>query len=681
MLKEFGLTDTESEVYLFLSKYGASKGTEIAKQTKKDKAQIYNALKNLVTKGLAESTLESPVRYTPVAFESIVESAIKAKQEEAARIQNTKQELLEYWKKIKKQKNDLLIEKFVVIEGRQKIYSKISLMASQTKSQMSAITSVKELFLADQFGVYEKFPANPKTPPLEFRLLTELTKQNLSNIKSALELISKKGINISCRSNEYGQKTLPRMLIQDDQETLFFITPKPTPNTIDSDELCMWTNCKDIVKTFRGIFDELWLNSTDMEEKIAEIQTGIPTSKTCIITDSEIASKKYFEELKSAKGEICATLSSQGLIDFSQEIKLLWNNENQELKMRILAPITNENQTYAQLLMKDFEVRHIPLGYQESVIIDGKTFFEFGISVEKPGERQFKNTLFTNDVGQIRKNIAMFDYLWRTAQSPSTANLELASKPPNLAPKDDLSNDALPRTIKKMKDAEFIPDKQPIILTEKDVIDKMINAPAAIIDNVDKGVVMTYGVNCQAIVHPPKNLNLPDLLFHIYHLQKHSTFGAEDVLIIHPWLETPVGKAYVLSALLTDNPKAVDFWRKVNANSPAEHNVQLLEENELEVRVHGSTLFVGWTKPIRIFPTLEIPPSCLLIEGYGKLKTNSYSLVIPSGYKLKTEGNYFDAFVTFLHQSTKYSGPGTDGTFGREIIMEFYPPKYNKGLA
>jgi hypothetical protein len=100
-----------------------------------------------------------------------------------------------------------------------------------------------------------------------------------------------------------------------------------------------------------------------------------------------------------------------------------------------------------------------------------------------------------------------------------------------------------------------------------------------------------------------------------------------------------------------------------------------VNENELEVRVHGCTLFVGWTKPIQIDPVRAIPPSCLLIEGYGKLKTSSYSVVIPSGYTLKTEGNHFDAFVTFLHQSSKYSGPGTEGAFGREVIMEFYPPR------
>jgi hypothetical protein len=38
------------------------------------------------------------------------------------------------------------------------------------------------------------------------------------------------------------------------------------------------------------------------------------------------------------------------------------------------------------------------------------------------------------------------------------------------------------------------------------------------------------------------------------------------------------------------------------------------------------------------------------------------------------EANFFDAFVTFIHPASKYSGPGTDGIFTRDLIMTKYPP-------
>ena len=63
-----------------------------------------------------------------------------------------------------------------------------------------------------------------------------------------------------------------------------------------------------------------------------------------------------------------------------------------------------------------------------------------------------------------------------------------------------------------------------------------------------------------------------------------------------------------------------------------------------------------------------------MVEGYGETKTIRWTVRIPSGYILKTEGIGGEAFVTFLHPSSKYSGPGTDGVLGRDVTMEFFKP-------
>jgi hypothetical protein len=41
---------------------------------------------------------------------------------------------------------------------------------------------------------------------------------------------------------------------------------------------------------------------------------------------------------------------------------------------------------------------------------------------------------------------------------------------------------------------------------------------------------------------------------------------------------------------------------------------------------------------------------------------------------LINECNGFEAFVTFFHSSSKYSGPGTDGFLARDAIQTVYPP-------
>jgi hypothetical protein len=141
------------------------------------------------------------------------------------------------------------------------------------------------------------------------------------------------------------------------------------------------------------------------------------------------------------------------------------------------------------------------------------------------------------------------------------------------------------------------------------------------------------------------------------------------------WQKTRKGEAFVPVAVAYENPKNEAIFKRILAGTPAGQNVQLVKEDELQVRIHGKTLFAGWTVPIQLFPReYVLPPACLLIEGYGDVKTRGRTAIHDSGFKSETEGNLFAAFVTFIHPASKYSGPGTDGVFTRDLIMTKYPP-------
>ncbi len=62
ILREFGLTEKEMDIYIFLAKQDILKGGEIAKQTKTTKALVYRILRSLQAKGIVESTVEFPAR-------------------------------------------------------------------------------------------------------------------------------------------------------------------------------------------------------------------------------------------------------------------------------------------------------------------------------------------------------------------------------------------------------------------------------------------------------------------------------------------------------------------------------------------------------------------------------------------------------------------------------------------
>jgi sugar-specific transcriptional regulator TrmB len=689
-LRNFGLTEKETDIYIFLAKHGVLKGGEISKQTKTQKALVYRILKSLQAKSLVESTLEFPARFTPIPFENVIDLNIRVKHEEAAQIASQKKELINYWQKIKKAEPEPQLEKFTAVEGRTLIYSKIQQMIQEAKKQVLAITTVPTLAQADQRGIFDASCTRPFEQNLQFRFLAELSEQNVHAVKALLEETVKGKLNIEVRNPELGLALFPQMLVRDEEEAIFFVKPRMETSIIEQEDVCLWTNCKTLVRAFVSIFEDLWRDSTDGLEKISEIETGRPTPKTFEIEDAETSREKYEKILKSATKEVLVLTTSKGLVEFWQNTPRLKEWTEKGIAVKIMAPIVGENLKDAKQLSKLFSVKHVPPNYVPTTIIDGKHLFQFTASTarKQPFDSQieFQNTLYTTDPEYVQKTKTMFDEHWKNGRQLLTDNLEslfgtgvrsqcsayfpgAIRGPGPSGTFYPLSPDPAKKTVYTVSE---IVNNDPLgKMTEHDVLNEIINAKE--IPPQDH-LVRVYSSQATAVIHPPDFLQLPPMLIRAHHIEKHSTYGEQDVIIINLWLETPGGYAYMPVAVLISKSKAQGYWRRHFANSPAGRNVILAKKGELQIRVHGNTLFAGWTVSIPLFPSpYVLPPACILIEGYGDAKTAYYTITGPSGEGLTAKQNGFDAFVTFIHQSSKYSGPGTDGFFVRDFVMDVSP--------
>jgi sugar-specific transcriptional regulator TrmB len=669
VLKDLKLTEKEADVYMLLGKHGALKGGEIAKRIRRHKAQVYLILKSLQNKGIVEQTLEFPTRFTAVPFDKILDLNIKTKREEAALMESARKDLLNYWNSISQTEPEPPLEKFLVIEGRRKINAKILQMINETKNQLSTIATVPSLMRADQVGLLDAAFNHPLQSKIQFRFLTDLSSQNLAAMKTLLKRKPKASFNFKGKNPDLELRLPPRMVIRDEDEIVFFIKQGPDKSRMEQDDMCLWTNCKSLVQAFMGVFEDLWRNSTDIQKKIEQIEAGKPAPTTCVITDAHVARKKYDAVVRSAEQEIIMMTSSEGLLESWKNIGQLKEWAGRGTSVRIMAPVISENLQAAQELSNYCAVRHVPLGYLETTIVDGKHLFQFQeqpINEEKPQAPPcFENVFYTTDLEHVKKSKNMMNALWKNARPPSSITLQSIIGPSKYAAR---SPPKIPW--KKVIDATVIEEKQGII-TEKDVLNKIINAQKIPAKDPTKDTIKTYGSMAMAIIHPPDFFNLPEMIIMAWHIDKQSSLGAEDMLCVYLLRETPTGTAYALAAIIGDNPKAVAFRKAAFARAPAGQNSQLVKKEELQVRVHGNTLFAGWTVPIPLFPQpYTLPPACILFEGYGELKTGTFEVKSQWASRAQLyEFNGFEAFVTLFHPSSKYVGPGTDGLLCRDLVV------------
>jgi len=186
-----------------------------------------------------------------------------------------------------------------------------------------------------------------------------------------------------------------------------------------------------------------------------------------------------------------------------------------------------------------------------------------------------------------------------------------------------------------------------------------------------------------ALIHPPSNFNMPDIVVEVHHYQKESAFGEGTTLEVYLQLETPKGLEFVPVAILETNPHpgVVFSYKKIYAGTPAAQNIQLVKPNQLQGRLNGKNFFAGWTVTIPLPPTTtSLPPSCILFEGYGTIKNRTYTWPFASGFKAMIDWTGFDAFVTFLDPTWKYAGPGTQGMIGADVAVTAFPPTDKKHI-
>jgi sugar-specific transcriptional regulator TrmB len=679
VLTELGLKKTEAKIYFYLSKRGPKQAHEIMKALKMKKQQLYPSIKSLQNKAIIESSLDRPARFSTIPFEKVLDLFARARMEEAKMIQQNKEKILTDWNSINLPSLKRSNVFFNVVKGKKYVYSKIHQMIQETTSQFSVISDLSELVRSEQLGVLDTIQSHPKKAVIQFRIITEVPKHFIRAVKKLSESINPK-IELKGLNTRIGSPLVPRMVIRDDEEILYFVSERKGELGEQREYNCLFTNCNSIVKPLSNVFEDLWQNSTDIKQKIREIETGIIPQKTLVIKDIAEAQAKYNEVLRNAKKEILIVTSADELGDFQKTIPKIREQNSQNLSIRIMSPIVKENLEAANKILEHSQVKHIPQGYLDTVIIDGIHLFQFSNppsimnGVEK--KQNFKTMFYTNDPEHVIKTKNMLENIWDNSSDPPTSPIESTVDRVHsffISPNKEPSKPSSEIICDFMKTWPFIEISALGEITEKEVINKILKPNQGHSTVSSTKVIKCYSKSGFAALNPPDHFNLPKILIGPTQIDKKSSFGAEDRIVFYLWQKTKDGFNFVPVAIIGDNPNfPVETLKKGQyRNTPAEKNFYLFKREDIQFQIYGNTFLASWTKPVPLIPgKFVLSPGTIILESYGKARSARASARYPSGAKYEWYSNRFDAFVTFMQESSKYTGSGTDGLVFRDVYMQ-----------
>lgn len=676
-LKTFGLTEKESELYIFLGKKGPLKISMITNQLKNNRGQVYRTLKKLEKKGLVKVTLEFPARYSSIPFENVIDSLISSKKKEVYEIETAKENLLTAWKKIGQREVESSLEHFGIVEGKNKIYAKIFKLIQDANNQLLMSLSVSDLCDAERLCFFEILKKHPLKSDKSFKLLTNTKTQDLTAIKILKEKLDPE-IDFRTYDPRMGSTRFSRMVIRDNEEIVSFISNNERAPLKQNDEVCLTTNCRSIIEAFSGVFENLWNDSVNIPDMIDELEKGIPPPRTRVFTDILQAKEFFNTVLASAKENILITTSPEGLIGLAKNTSQLEEWLSRKIKLRIMAPIVTNNLDAVKRLIKYGEVRHIPLGYFETLIADKIHLFRFEYRDEKSefwDDMNFQNMFYTNDLLNIKKTTELINDLWNKTRTVSLQSARSLIEPNALSQLNEKSVHSTLDNTKLVIDKKYAQAEK---LSEKSVLTKIAKEKKLVKNQNTKWfeTIRIFGIRAFAMIHLPEHFDLPKMVIGILKNSGKSTFGSANVLMLMAWLKTPKGFKYVPVTIVQDSNdlESIASKRANLKGTPASENILVFDNNELNIHVKGKTLFAGWTKPIPLGSlNKSLPPCCVMFEPYGEVKPGMFTSFFPSGRKHEVWYLTYDSFVSFFHPEEKYVGSGTDAFFDIDALQIMYP--------
>ena len=169
-----------------------------------------------------------------------------------------------------------------------------------------------------------------KSKGLEYRFVTEITKDNINYVKEMLNFSKVRHLN-GLKGN---------FEIADEKEYVAVASLQKS----QSIPLLIFSNLPEIVEQQQFIFDSFWNKATPAEQRIKEIEEGVVPQITTIISDYEQVMRMEIEMIRKAKKEIqimYSTVNAFYIQEHSGTLNLLKDmaEHNSELSIKILTPL------------------------------------------------------------------------------------------------------------------------------------------------------------------------------------------------------------------------------------------------------------------------------------------------------------------------------------------------------
>jgi sugar-specific transcriptional regulator TrmB len=247
-LAEFGLTQNECKVFIFLGKYGPKTGGDVHKALNIPRTETYKLLNHLQSKGILTASFDHPIKYSALPVDNAIETLVKLELQHVKALHMQKNEIIDLWNCLPLIHNQdtTSCEKFQILKGSYSVMNNVNGFITNAKEKLQIFGPEKffmRLYHLDSLDVLENSAA-------KIEILTSCTENSMfvfDKIHHAkIRKISPQIQNNLC------------FVVKDDTELITFLK---NDVLIPHEMMAIRTDSLAMIYTMSLLFNQIWARS------------------------------------------------------------------------------------------------------------------------------------------------------------------------------------------------------------------------------------------------------------------------------------------------------------------------------------------------------------------------------------------------------------------------------------
>jgi len=240
-LHSFGLSPSEVKVYDFLLRNGKSGISEISRNLKVARTNVYSIVKSLMSKGFLESTFTNPLRVHAVPLGKTLDMLIIQRQtllsREVESLEKIKENIIAKYQNIEGEEEKAEPGRFQILR-EDSIYSKLLMSLNNISNNLYVYMSKRnfvKLYNTDFLG----------------KLIKCLKKRSIRVVflvDKSLENIDLKGVDAEVK---FIEPYMNDFIVFDDKEVFYYLDPQGR----GEEDTVLWATLPSLVTIFRNMFE------------------------------------------------------------------------------------------------------------------------------------------------------------------------------------------------------------------------------------------------------------------------------------------------------------------------------------------------------------------------------------------------------------------------------------------